>query len=131
MGFYQKQYRVIISLFKKIAAKYQGEPCVSYIGQDGSGHYVKMIHNAIEYSDMQLISEVYALLKIGLNLNNKDISNIFSDWNKGELNSYLINITKNIFLKKDLSSMYLYVLRPFYHDNYFSLAGEIYLFCST
>ncbi|QCI19225.1 NADP-dependent phosphogluconate dehydrogenase [Buchnera aphidicola] len=100
----KEQYKVIESLFKKIAAKYQGEPCVSYIGPDGSGHYVKMIHNGIEYSDMQLISEVYALLKIGLHLNNKDISNIFSDWNKGELNSYLINITKNIFLKKDLQT---------------------------
>ncbi|CAL4042346.1 6-phosphogluconate dehydrogenase, decarboxylating [Buchnera aphidicola (Anoecia corni)] len=97
----KKKYKVIRSLFKKIAAKYQGEPCVSYIGPDGSGHYVKMIHNGIEYSDMQLISEVYALLKLGLHLNNKDISNIFSNWNKGELNSYLINITKNIFLKKD------------------------------
>jgi len=98
------QYEVIQPLFEKIAAKYQGEPCVSYIGPDGSGHYVKMIHNGIEYSDMQLISEVYALLKLGLNLNNKDISDIFSNWNKGELNSYLINITKNIFLKKDIQT---------------------------
>lgn len=68
---------------------------------DRSGHYVKMIHNGIEYSDMQLIAEVYSLLKIVLDINNNELSEIFNDWNKGELNSYLIEITKNILIKKD------------------------------
>nr|AAR25841.1 6-phosphogluconate dehydrogenase [Buchnera aphidicola (Chaitophorus populeti)] len=101
-------YKKISSLLKKIAAKTENnESCVSYIGTDGSGHYVKMVHNGIEYGDMQLISESYFILKHSLNLNNKQLSKIFSNWNKGELKSYLIEITKNIFLKKDSSGKYL------------------------
>ncbi|WMC19732.1 MAG: NADP-dependent phosphogluconate dehydrogenase [Enterobacteriaceae bacterium PC38] len=100
-------YKLILPIFKKIAASYKNEPCVNYIGKNGSGHYVKMIHNGIEYSDMQLISETYFILKKGLNLNNKQISKIFENWNKGELNSYLIEITKNILIKKDKNKKYL------------------------
>ncbi|WGS66293.1 NADP-dependent phosphogluconate dehydrogenase [Enterobacteriaceae bacterium ET-AT1-13] len=103
----KKAYKLISPILKKIAAIYKNEPCVSYIGENGSGHYVKMIHNGIEYSDMQLISEAYFILKTGLNLNNKEISEIFNNWNNGELNSYLIEITKNILIKKDKSKKYL------------------------
>ncbi|BFI91162.1 NADP-dependent phosphogluconate dehydrogenase [Enterobacterales bacterium endosymbiont of Anomoneura mori] len=100
-------YNLVFPIFKKIAAYYKNEPCVDYIGKNGSGHYVKMIHNGIEYSDMQLISETYYILKKGLNLNNKEISEIFKFWNDGELNSYLIEITKKILIKKDISNKYL------------------------
>jgi len=95
-------------LLEKIAAKSKKEPCVSYIGPNGSGHYVKMVHNGIEYSDMQLISETYSILKKGLGLTNKNIAEIFKKWNSGELNSYLIKITKKILVKKrDGSDSYL------------------------
>ncbi|WP_343152897.1 NADP-dependent phosphogluconate dehydrogenase [Buchnera aphidicola] len=97
----KKTYNLVAPMLKKISAKFNNESCVTYIGPNGSGHYVKMIHNGIEYGDMQLISEAYFLLKSVLGLNNKEISDVFSDWNKGELNSYLIDITKYIFLKKD------------------------------
>ncbi|WP_367676809.1 NADP-dependent phosphogluconate dehydrogenase [Buchnera aphidicola] len=103
----QESYNLIAPIFNRIAAKAEGEPCVSYIGPDGSGHYVKMVHNGIEYSDMQLISESYVLLKYIMNMNNQDLSHIFSEWNKGELNSYLIEITKNIFMFKDDNGKYL------------------------
>lgn len=94
-------YKLISPILKKISAKFKGEPCVSYIGPNGAGHYVKMIHNGIEYGDMQLISESYFILKHLLNINNEELSSIFDNWNQGELNSYLIEITKNIFLKKE------------------------------
>ncbi|MCR3755232.1 MAG: 6-phosphogluconate dehydrogenase, decarboxylating [Candidatus Westeberhardia cardiocondylae] len=101
-------YKVVSPILKKIAAKTDnGEKCVTYIGPNGSGHYVKMIHNAIEYANMQLISETYFLLKNLLNLTNNKISNIFETWNKGELNSYLIKITSNILIKKDDKNNYL------------------------
>ncbi|XRX43187.1 MAG: NADP-dependent phosphogluconate dehydrogenase [Buchnera aphidicola (Tetraneura sorini)] len=100
-------YDVLSKIFNKIAANYDGDPCVKYIGPSGSGHYVKMVHNGIEYSDMQLIAEAYLLLKKVVGMNNSDLSNIFSEWNKGELNSYLIEITKNILLTKDNDGKYL------------------------
>ncbi|XZR53256.1 MAG: NADP-dependent phosphogluconate dehydrogenase [Enterobacteriaceae bacterium] len=103
----KKAYKIISPILKKIAASYKNEPCVNYIGKNGSGHYVKMIHNGIEYSDMQLISETYFILKKGLNLNNKEISKIFENWNNGELNSYLIEITKNILITKYKKKKYL------------------------
>ncbi len=84
-----------------------GEPCVTYIGADGAGHYVKMVHNGIEYGDMQLIAEAYALLKGGLALSNEELSQTFTEWNEGELSSYLIDITKDIFTKKDEEGKYL------------------------
>ncbi|CAL4042140.1 6-phosphogluconate dehydrogenase, decarboxylating [Buchnera aphidicola (Tetraneura ulmi)] len=100
-------YNILSEIFNKIAANYDGDPCVKYIGPNGSGHYVKMVHNGIEYSDMQLIAEAYFLLKNVVGMNNKDLSNVFSEWNKGELNSYLIEITKNILITKDSDGKYL------------------------
>ncbi|MGP1947010.1 MAG: NADP-dependent phosphogluconate dehydrogenase [Arsenophonus sp. NC-PG7-MAG3] len=98
----QKQaYNLVAPILQQIAAKADGEPCVSYIGPDGAGHYVKMVHNGIEYADMQLIAEVYSILKKVLKLNNEELANIFTEWNKGELNSYLIEITADIFHKKE------------------------------
>lgn len=106
-GGQREAYNLIKPIFYKIAAKSKGEPCVSYIGPNGSGHYVKMVHNGIEYSDMQLISEVYLLLKKLIGTSNEDLFEIFNEWNQGELNSYLVGITKDIFLKKDEQGNYL------------------------
>ncbi|MEO7143146.1 MAG: decarboxylating NADP(+)-dependent phosphogluconate dehydrogenase, partial [Bryobacteraceae bacterium] len=78
-----------------------GTPCCDWVGEDGAGHYVKMVHNGIEYGDMQLICEAYQLLKDGLGLNAEELHQIFAEWNKGELDSYLIEITSDIFTKKD------------------------------
>jgi 6-phosphogluconate dehydrogenase len=104
----KKAYLKVKSLFKKISAKTKnGTPCVKYIGSDGSGHYVKMIHNGIEYGDMQLISEAYFILKKTLNVSNENLYKIFTKWNQGELKSYLIEITRNIFLKKDKRGKYI------------------------
>ncbi|WP_075433694.1 NADP-dependent phosphogluconate dehydrogenase [Buchnera aphidicola] len=100
-------YDIIKSILKKIAAKYHQEPCVKYIGPNGSGHYVKMVHNGIEYSDMQLISESYMLLKYVSGMNNIEISNVFKSWNQGELRSYLIEITGNILCKKDSDGQFI------------------------
>ncbi|WP_158344604.1 NADP-dependent phosphogluconate dehydrogenase [Buchnera aphidicola] len=97
----KKAYDLIQPMLYTISAKSKGEPCVNYIGPDGSGHYVKMVHNGIEYSDMQLIAEVYFVLKKLLKIGNQELSKIFDEWNKGELNSYLIEITKDILIKKD------------------------------
>jgi len=93
-------YELIAPIFNAIAAKVDGEPCSTYIGTDGAGHYVKMVHNGIEYGDMQLISEAYFLLKEILGLSAAELHEVFSDWNKGELDSYLIEITADIFTKK-------------------------------
>ncbi|WP_085524147.1 NADP-dependent phosphogluconate dehydrogenase [Tuberibacillus sp. Marseille-P3662] len=88
-------------ILKDIAAKVDGEPCTTYIGPDGAGHYVKMVHNGIEYGDMQLISEAYYVLKHVLGLSTEEMAQVFSDWNQGELDSYLIEITADIFTKYD------------------------------
>lgn len=95
-------YEHVRPVFEKIAAKADdGLPCVNYIGTDGAGHYVKMVHNGIEYADMQLIAESYSLLKHIGGFNNEELSEIFTEWNKGELDSYLIEITAEIFKTKD------------------------------
>ena len=89
-------------IFQAIAAKVEdGTPCCDWVGEDGAGHYVKMVHNGIEYGDMQLIGEAYQLLNDGLGLSADELAEIFADWNKGELDSYLIDITAQIFTKKD------------------------------
>ena len=89
-------------IFQAIAAKVDdGTPCCDWVGENGAGHYVKMVHNGIEYGDMQLICEAYQLLKDGLGLNTDELHEVFADWNKGELDSYLIDITQQIFTKKD------------------------------
>jgi 6-phosphogluconate dehydrogenase len=99
----REAYGVIESLVKAIAAKApaDGAPCVTYIGPGGAGHYVKMVHNGIEYGDMQLIAESYALLKAALNPSAEELHQIFKAWNAAELSSFLIEITANIFTKMD------------------------------
>jgi 6-phosphogluconate dehydrogenase len=94
-------YEVVGPLLTAISAKVNGEPCCTYIGPNGSGHYVKMVHNGIEYGDMQLICESYHLMKELLGLSTEELHEVFSEWNKGELDSYLIEITADIFTKKD------------------------------
>ncbi|MFY0401426.1 NADP-dependent phosphogluconate dehydrogenase [Pantoea dispersa] len=107
-GGQKEAYELVAPILDKIAARAEdGEACVTYIGPDGAGHYVKMVHNGIEYGDMQLIAEAYALLKGALGLNNEDMAKTFTDWNNGELSSYLIDITKDIFTKKDEDGKYL------------------------
>lgn len=89
-------------IFQAIAAKVEdGTPCCDWVGEEGAGHYVKMVHNGIEYGDMQLICEAYQLLKDGLNLSADEFAEVFSEWNKGELDSFLIEISAQIFAKKD------------------------------
>jgi len=89
-------------IFQAIAAKVEdGSPCCDWVGPDGAGHYVKMVHNGIEYGDIQLICEAYQLLQDALGLTPDELSEIFAEWNKGELDSYLIEITTKIFAKKD------------------------------
>jgi 6-phosphogluconate dehydrogenase len=89
-------------IFQSIAAKVEdGTPCCDWVGEAGAGHYVKMVHNGIEYGDIQLICEAYQLLKDSLGLNADELAGIFAEWNKGELDSYLIEITAQIFAKKD------------------------------
>lgn len=88
-------------IFQSIAAKSDGEPCCDWVGEAGAGHYVKMVHNGIEYGDMQLICEAYQLLREGLGLTVDEAAKVFADWNSGELDSYLIEITANILAFKD------------------------------
>ncbi|OCG11153.1 phosphogluconate dehydrogenase (NADP(+)-dependent, decarboxylating) [Gilliamella sp. wkB292] len=106
-GGQKEAYDLVAPILEKIAAKANGEPCVTYIGPDGAGHYVKMAHNGIEYGDMQLIAESYSVLKHVVGLDNEQLSSVFTDWNKGELNSYLIEITADIFKYKDEQGQYL------------------------
>jgi 6-phosphogluconate dehydrogenase len=94
-------WEIIAPIYRKIAAQVDGEPCCRYMGPDGAGHYVKMVHNGIEYGDMQLICEAYAILKDVVGMNNDELADTFTEWNKGELDSYLIDITSQIFRKKD------------------------------
>ena len=88
-------------IFQGIAAKVDGAPCCDWVGEGGAGHYVKMTHNGIEYGDMQLICEAYNLMKTGLGLTPDQMHEVFGEWNKGELNSYLIEITRDILAYKD------------------------------
>ncbi|MET0936507.1 MAG: NADP-dependent phosphogluconate dehydrogenase, partial [Luteibacter sp.] len=95
-------YDLVAPILTEIAAKApDGEPCVTYIGPGGAGHYVKMVHNGIEYGDMQLIAESYAVLKHVLGLDNQELADVYSEWNEGELDSFLIEITSKIFTRKD------------------------------
>jgi 6-phosphogluconate dehydrogenase len=99
-------YKEVEPIMKAVAAKAEedGESCVTYIGPGGSGHYVKMVHNGIEYGDMQLIAEAYDLLKHALGLSAQQFHEIFAEWNKGELSSFLIEVTANVFKKVDEES---------------------------
>jgi 6-phosphogluconate dehydrogenase len=100
-GGQKEAYELVEPILKDISAKVDGAPCCTYIGPDGAGHYVKMVHNGIEYGDMQLISEAYFLLKHVAGVTAEELHDIFSEWNKGELDSYLIEITADIFTKVD------------------------------
>ncbi|MDD5200566.1 MAG: NADP-dependent phosphogluconate dehydrogenase, partial [Terrimicrobiaceae bacterium] len=97
----RESWEAVGPIFRKIAAIVDGEPCCRHMGPDGAGHYVKMVHNGIEYGDMQLICEAYAILKATIQPTAEEFHEIFAAWNKGELNSYLIDITEKIFTKKD------------------------------
>jgi 6-phosphogluconate dehydrogenase len=98
----QAAWSHVKEIFTKIAAKVaDGTPCCDWVGEDGAGHYVKMVHNGIEYGDMQLICEAYHLLKVGLGLTAMEMHDVFAEWNKGELDSYLIEITRDILAFND------------------------------
>jgi 6-phosphogluconate dehydrogenase len=94
-------YERVRSILEATAAKVEGEACVTYLGPGSAGHYVKMVHNGIEYGLMQLISESYDLMKRGLHLDNEKLHDVYRQWNQGELNSYLMEITAHIFRQKD------------------------------
>ena len=100
-GGQRQAYDLMQPIFTAIAAKVDGEPCVTYIGPRGAGHYVKMVHNGIEYGDMQLIAEAYDLLHRGLGLKAPELQEVFARWNQGVLSSYLIEITAKIFKVND------------------------------
>lgn len=97
----KEAHELVRPMLEAISAKVDGEPCTTYIGPDGAGHYVKMVHNGIEYGDMQLISEAYFILKHVLGLDANELHEVFKEWNEGELDSYLIEITADIFSKTD------------------------------
>ena len=104
-------------IFQAISAQVDNEPCCDWVGNDGAGHYVKMVHNGIEYGDMQLICEAYQLMREGLSMSPDEIQKVFSDWNKGVLNSYLIEITRDILaVKEDDGSLLI--------DNILDKAGQ-------
>src|SRR5262245_16848045 len=89
-------------IFQSIAAKVDdGSPCCDWVGENGAGHYVKMVHNGIEYGDMQLICEAYQLMSVGLGMTPDEMHNVFAEWNKGDLDSFLIEITRDILAFKD------------------------------
>ncbi|MFC3039363.1 NADP-dependent phosphogluconate dehydrogenase [Virgibacillus xinjiangensis] len=100
-GGQKEAYDLVAPILEAISAKVEGDPCVTYIGPNGAGHFVKMVHNGIEYGDMQLISEAYYILKHVLGMDTDELHDVFTEWNKGELDSYLIEITSDIFTKKD------------------------------
>ncbi len=100
-GGQKEAYKLVEPIFTKVAAQVDGEPCCTYIGNDGAGHYVKMVHNGIEYGDMQLISEAYYLMKYALGMTEAEMHQVFTEWNQGDLDSYLIQITSEILAKTD------------------------------
>lgn len=100
----ESAWKEISPIFKKIAAKVNNEPCCDWVGKGGAGHFVKMVHNGIEYADMQVIAESYHLLKDLAGLDNAELTEVYKNWNSGELESYLIEITSKIMSKKDQGS---------------------------
>ena len=101
-GGQKEAYELVAPILEQISAKAEdGAPCVTYIGPNGAGHYVKMVHNGIEYGDMQLIAESYDLMKNILDLSVEEMADIFKEWNQGDLDSYLIEITADILTRKD------------------------------
>jgi 6-phosphogluconate dehydrogenase len=97
----REAYDLVEPIFKAIAARYEGEPCVTYVGPDGAGHYVKMVHNGIEYADMQLIAEAYDLLHTGLGMGPTELADVFERWNQGDLDSFLIETTAKVLRHPD------------------------------
>src|SRR5436853_2123788 len=97
----KESWEAIRPVFEAISAKSDSGPCVTHVGPDGAGHFVKMVHNGIEYGDMQLIAEAYDILRHTLGLEAAELADVFAKWNEGELNSFLIEITANIFRVKD------------------------------
>jgi 6-phosphogluconate dehydrogenase len=97
----KEAYERVHAVFEAVAAKVNGAPCVTWLGSGSAGHFVKMVHNGIEYAVMQLIAETYDLMKRGLALSDDQLREVFSAWNKGELNGYLMEITSHIFSKVD------------------------------
>jgi len=97
----EEAWQYIKPIFQAIAAKSDGEPCCEWVGDDGAGHYVKMVHNGIEYGDMQLICEAYDIMKRGLKMSEKEMGDVFAQWNKGVLDSFLIEITRDILYFND------------------------------
>ena len=100
-------YLVVKPLLESIAAKVNGEACVTYIGPGASGHFVKMVHNGIEYALMQMIADTYEILEKGLQMDNQKIHEVFAKWNKGKLQSYLLEITADIFLYQNEDGSFL------------------------
>jgi 6-phosphogluconate dehydrogenase len=96
VGGTEESWRRVEDVITAISAKYEGEPCAAWLGTDGAGHFVKTIHNGIEYADMQMIAEIYGVLRDGLGLQPNEIAPVFAGWNKGRLNSYLIEITAKV-----------------------------------
>ncbi|KKK37507.1 6-phosphogluconate dehydrogenase [Mesobacillus campisalis] len=97
----KEAYELVKPILEAISAKVEGDACCTYIGPNGAGHYVKMVHNGIEYGDMQLICEAYFIMKHVLGMEAQELHEVFAEWNKGELDSYLIEITADIFTKVD------------------------------
>jgi 6-phosphogluconate dehydrogenase len=99
---------LVKDIFQAICARTpDGAPCCDWIGSDGAGHFVKMVHNGIEYGDMQLICEAYQIMKQGLGMSNEEMHAVFAEWNVGELDSYLIEITRDILAYKDEAGEYV------------------------
>lgn len=101
VGGAQESWRRVEGVLTAIAARFKGEPCAAWLGPDGAGHFVKTIHNGIEYADMQMIAEIYGVLRDGLGMGAKEIAPVFCGWNEGRLNSYLIEITATVLAADD------------------------------
>lgn len=104
----KEAYKYLKPILEKIAAHVNGEPTVAYMGERSAGHFVKMVHNGIEYALMQLISETYEVMKTGLQLKDEEIHSVFENWNEGRLKSYLIEITRDIFAYKKKGEDHLF-----------------------
>ncbi len=101
VGGTEESWKRVEGVLTAISAKFEGEPCAAWLGTDGAGHFVKTIHNGIEYADMQMIAEIYGILRDGLGMAPKEIAAVFDRWNKGRLNSYLIEITATVLAADD------------------------------
>lgn len=104
VGGTEESWKRVEPVLAAIAARFRGEPCAAWLGPDGAGHFVKTIHNGIEYADMQMIAEIYGILRDGLGMEAKEIAPVFAHWNEGRLNSYLIEITAKVLAADDLKT---------------------------